>query len=262
MTEFWRNAAMPQLEARRSCQENSCYRSHTHDTFSLGVIEAGTSRFRATPHGPVQLQPGDTIAIPAGHAHACNPDDGRWQYEMIHIDESWAATLTPERRGDELFNAITVWRQPELRATVTGWTELLFTGAPPERIEHGLRGVLAALRRAPIHQRFTRERDPELLDRLAPAIDRLQRDTANPLLDDLAWQIGMTKYQLVRAMGTATGLTPLAWRQNARIVRARHLLRAGTPIAETAHELGFTDQSHFHRVFRAHVAASPGAYRG
>ncbi|GAA4388106.1 MULTISPECIES: helix-turn-helix domain-containing protein [Brevibacterium] len=40
------------------------------------------------------------------------------------------------------------------------------------------------------------------------------------------------------------------------------MLRAGTSVVETAIALGFVDQSHFHRVFRAHVAALPGAYRG
>ena len=80
-------------------------------------------------------------------------------------------------------------------------------------------------------------------------------------LAELGALVGMSTHQLVRAMKRATGLAPLAWRQNARIVHARHLLRDGVPIADAAHELGFTDQSHFHRVFQAHVAAPPGAYR-
>ncbi|HWV76460.1 MAG TPA: helix-turn-helix domain-containing protein [Isoptericola sp.] len=50
-------------------------------------------------------------------------------------------------------------------------------------------------------------------------------------------------------------------RHNDRVTAARAMLRAGRPLAETAYELGFADQSHFHRVFRAHVAATPGVYR-
>lgn len=33
-TEFARSTTIPHVEARRSSQENSCYRPHTHDTFS------------------------------------------------------------------------------------------------------------------------------------------------------------------------------------------------------------------------------------
>lgn len=264
MTEFWRSAAMPQLEARRSCKENSCYRRHAHETFSLGVIETGTgtSLFTGGSRSTVQLRPGDVIAIPAGHVHACNPEDGRWRYRMIHADERWAASLLPERASGAPFDAIGVWRQPGVHRTVMHWSEQLFAGAPLERVELGLRRVLTALRAAPPRRRLARDNDSELLARLAPAMARLQRDAANPRLEELARSAGMTKYQLVRAMGAATGLAPLAWRQNARIVRARQLLRAGESIANTAYELGFTDQSHFHRVFRAHVAASPGEYRG
>lgn len=71
----------------------------------------------------------------------------------------------------------------------------------------------------------------------------------------------MDRFQLIREMKRATGLSPLAWRQNTRVLEARRRLRAGERIADTAHSLGFVDQSHFHRVFQAHVAASPGAYR-
>lgn len=103
--------------------------------------------------------------------------------------------------------------------------------------------------------------DMQLREQLRPVLDRLRNDESNPSLDELAALAGLTRYQLIRAVKRATGLAPLAWRQNARIAQARRMLRTGRPIADTAHELGFTDQSHFHRVFRAHVAASPGAYR-
>lgn len=262
VTEFWRSDAMPQLEARRSCQQNSCYRRHTHDTFSLGVIESGTSLFNAGSEEVSRLHPGDVIAIPAGHVHSCNPDGEQWRYQMIHMDERWVSGLVPATANGALFSGISVLRRPGLRSRVTGWSDLLFAGAAAARIEEGLRVLLAELAVAAPHRFIRRRRNPALLDRLAPAIERLEYDATNPRLDDLARDAEMTKYQLIREMGRVTGLAPLAWRQNARVVRARHLLRAGNPIAETAHALGFADQSHFHRVFRAHVAASPGAYRG
>src|SRR5699024_12239526 len=91
---------------------------------------------------------------------------------------------------------------------------------------------------APEHAAATQS-DPDLLIRLAPVLQRFRADLANPALTELAESIGMTKYQLIRAMRRATGRSPLAWRQNARIVKARHMLRQGRPIAETAHMLGF-----------------------
>ncbi|WP_159499868.1 AraC family ligand binding domain-containing protein [Microbacterium sp. 18062] len=93
MSEFWRRDDLPHLEARRSSQENSCYRPHTHDTFSVGLIDAGTSVLAGHLGGVIRLRPGDVVLIPADHVHDCNPDDGAWRYQMIHIDQEWAASL-------------------------------------------------------------------------------------------------------------------------------------------------------------------------
>lgn len=95
MAEFWRSTALPHLEARRSCQENTCYRPHTHDSFSIGVIDAGTSVLTGPLDGTIRLEPGDVVVIPAGQVHACNPDAGRWLYQMVHMDQNWAVSLAP-----------------------------------------------------------------------------------------------------------------------------------------------------------------------
>lgn len=261
MVEFVRHAALPHIEARRSCQENSCYRPHTHDAFSIGIIETGTSAFARPLGGSVRLEPGDVIVIAAGQVHQCNPDDGSWRYQMIHMDQEWATNLLTTDRAATLFSGVTVLRGSDVRHHSRAWSDLIFAGASAGRIESGFRDLLGELGDAAPEHTVVGDTDVQLLERLRPVLDRLRDDDANPSLDELAVVAGFTKYQLVRAVKRATGLAPLAWRQNARIAQARRMLRAGHSIADTAHELGFTDQSHFHRVFRAHVAASPGAYR-
>ena len=261
VAEFVRSAAVPHLEARRSCQENSCCRPHSHDAFSIGIIEAGTSVFAGPVSGSVRLEPGDVIVISAGQVHQCNPDEGSWRYQMIHMDQGWASTLAGTDRATALFSGVTVLRHPAVLDSCIAWADLIFAGRSADRIASGFAELVRELGGAAPECAVTGDTDPVLLDRLRPVLDRLQHDQSNPRLDELAVFVGLTKYELVRAVKRATGLAPLAWRQNARIQKARQLLRAGYPIADTAYELGFTDQSHFHRVFRAHVAASPGAYR-
>jgi AraC-like DNA-binding protein len=56
-------------------------------------------------------------------------------------------------------------------------------------------------------------------------------------------------------------MTPHAWQVNQRVNLARDRLRAGEAIAEVAYGLGFADQSHFQRVFKAHAAVTPARYR-
>lgn len=260
MAEFRRSPVLPHLEARRSCQENPCYRPRSHDTFSIGLIDAGTSVLTGPLDGTVRLEPGDVVVIPRGQVHACNPDQGRWMYQMIHMDQDWATSLTPET--SRLLDGISVLRRPDLHRRISDLNDDIFADDSHERIEAGFAALFQLLDETSPTHLVTTNASPELLARLRPAMERLRCDEESPSLSALADEVGMSTHQLARAMKRATGLAPLAWRQNARIVQARRLLREGAPIANTAHALGFFDQSHFHRVFRAHVAASPGSYRG
>lgn len=261
MAEFARSTALPHLEARRSCQENSCYRPHTHEAFSIGLIDGGTSVFAGQLGGRVRLEAGDVIVIAAQQVHQCNPDDGSWRYQMVHMDQAWAAAQATTERAAALFSGVTVLRRPRLHHLDAGWSDLIFADAAGDRIETGLRELVTELGAATPAHAVSGTADPVLLERLRPVLQRLRDDASTPSLEELAGSVGLTRYQLSRAVKRATGLAPVAWRQNSRVARARDLLREGRPIAETAHALGFTDQSHFHRVFRAHVAASPGGYR-
>ncbi|MFI2102767.1 AraC family transcriptional regulator [Isoptericola sp. NPDC019693] len=265
MTEFWHDAALPQLEARRSCQDAACYRPHSHERFSVGRIDAGTTRFTGADGGLVPLAAGDVILIPAGHVHSCNPDRGRWEYGMIHADQDWVAGLLPVG-SDALLTGITVLRAPDAYRRVRDVEDLLFAAGDGcavdgPQVAEALRHALRACAATSAHRRIDPLTDDALLERLRPVLARLHEDASTPALDELATVAGMDRYALVRTMKRATGLTPVAWRHNDRVTAARAMLRAGRPLAETAHALGFADQSHFHRVFRAHVAATPGAYR-
>lgn len=180
---------------------------------------------------------------------------------MIHLDQRWASGLSRHAEADRLFAGVAVLRRPDLQGMVSAWGELIFADETAELLRSRFRGLLEVLGDVTPEHRQVGEAEPELRQMLSPVLERLRDDESNPSLDELAAMVGMGRYQLVRAVKRATGLTPLAWRQNARIGRARRMLRDGLPIAETAVALGFTDQSHFHRVFRAHVAASPGTYR-
>lgn len=261
-TEFWHSDRLPQVESRRSAQEVTCYRPHSHDRFAIGIIDAGTTAFAGASAEPVPLAAGDVVCIPAGHVHACNPVERRWRYQMILIDPDWLRDLLGPAVWRPLHAAITIVSDADVHARFSAANERLFTDEDPAGAVADLRVAFAACARADGVRTIAPATDAELLARLRPVLDRLHAEPEHPALDELAAHVGMDKYQLIRTMKRATGLTPVAWHLNDRVVTARAMLREGRSLAETAHALGFVDQSHFHRVFRAHVAASPGAYHG
>ncbi|WP_369695689.1 helix-turn-helix domain-containing protein [Corynebacterium glyciniphilum] len=256
---------MPSLELRRSCRENTCYRPHTHDVQSLGLIDEGRSVLAGALAGPVALLPGDVVIIPAGHVHCCNPDADRWRYQMTHLDAVWADNLAPDISGA---TGVRVLRSPAVYSQLTNVNDAIAGDRPAAELERECRRLADVFANAErevsvtVTTTSTTDTHLALTEELESVLHRLRYDESTPALDDLAETVGMSRYQLIRAVKQVTGLSPVAWRQNARVLEARRMLRSGAAIAETASRLGFTDQSHFHRVFRAHVAATPGPYRG
>lgn len=79
-------------------------------------------------------------------------------------------------------------------------------------------------------------------------------------LEELAGVVGLSKYHLARVFARDTGLPPHAYLQRIRLWRALPLLRRGVPAGEVAYTLGFADQAHFARSFKASYGMTPRRY--
>lgn len=79
-------------------------------------------------------------------------------------------------------------------------------------------------------------------------------------LDALADHARADKFHLCRAFSKEIGLPPYAFLVQARIARARSLLKRGVRPSAIAPLVGFCDQSQMHRHFVRIVGCTPGAY--
>lgn len=80
-------------------------------------------------------------------------------------------------------------------------------------------------------------------------------------LEHLGDELGLSKFHLLRTFQKETGLSPRQWAMQLRTRRAKGLLRNGVAASEVAHDLGFADQSHLNRHFRAAYGITPGRYQ-
>ncbi len=81
-------------------------------------------------------------------------------------------------------------------------------------------------------------------------------------LERLASVCGLSVSRFAHAFKTATGVAPYQWLLQRRIERTKALLKhSAESLADIAQSCGFADQSHFNRVFKRAVGASPGAWR-
>jgi len=69
-----------------------------------------------------------------------------------------------------------------------------------------------------------------------------------------------TKQQLIRSFRVTFGVTPHQYLTQLRLQQARDLLRRGRKCGETAHMVGFYDQSQMNRHFAKYCGVTPGAY--
>lgn len=78
----------------------------------------------------------------------------------------------------------------------------------------------------------------------------------------IAEALDLSRNHFFRAFRETTGVTPYQWLLNQRIDHARRLLRTtDLSLSEVALHCGFSDQSHFTRVFTRFEGATPGRWR-
>ncbi len=81
-------------------------------------------------------------------------------------------------------------------------------------------------------------------------------------LEDLASEVGLSRYHFARAFKTSTGVSPHRYLTQRRVDKAKELLRATEmPMIDLALAVGFASQAHLCDWFRRLVGMSPGEFR-
>ena len=102
-----------------------------------------------------------------------------------------------------------------------------------------------------------RSRRTPKLDEVAERVAQTDVSVAS-----LAGELSIHPVALARAFRRVHGLSLTTYRRRARVRRAVELLSSTRlPLADVALESGFTDQSHFCRVFRSETGVTPARFR-
>ena len=80
------------------------------------------------------------------------------------------------------------------------------------------------------------------------------------MLESVAEQVGFSTHSLIRRFKERYGLSPHAWRMQARAGEAAKLLIEANSISNVAMGCGFSDQSHLTRIFKKVYGVTPGEY--
>lgn len=259
---FWRDAQLPFIEARSIADGRKvCYSRHSHDVFSIGAITSGQSTYLHEKNRQT-ISTGTVVLMNPGDVHACNPiDDQPWSYIMFYVDAQWLGRVQ-QACGVAGFQAIPAIssNDPELFAGLLALHRTLIEPALESLAKHEaaiafftlmqqrLGGFDAPLKKANLK-----------VERAAQYINEHFLQAIR--LEDICQAANLSEAYLIRAFEQHYHMTPHAYLINRRIQHAQAQLREGDAIADIAQQSGFADQAHFQRVFKKHLAATPGQYR-
>lgn len=262
---FKQSTILPWIELRIANRSSACYQSHSHDEFSFGLIEQGRAIYqnRNTSH---HIGAGDIVTINPADVHSCNPEAGTWSYTMLFanteqmgewqqevLDASSIRTSMDYRpfRDDLERNEVIKSRYQQLFSALLNESTLLEVQS---RLYDFLEASLGQCTQTqPMRTpsaTLTRVKE-KLLDEIAQTHE----------LQTLSQEVGMSRYQLLRAFKHQYGLPPHAYLMDEKIKRAKVMLKSGQEIAQVAYDLGFTDQAHFQKHFKKRIAVTPKYYQ-
>ncbi len=261
---FWRVPALENLELLKATFVTHAFAPHTHEGFAIGVLVRGAERFtyrRQTYVAPL----GSIVVINPGEIHTGEAagEEG-WSYRMLYPEADLlrraASQMVGREREVPFFSAPVIHDSATASALLDLHQRLEHSDSTLER-QSSLLWALAQL----IARHADDRPVPRLMHAEQKSVDRVrdyleERYAENVTLDDLARFVNLSPYHLLRLFRQQTGLPPHAYLTQVRVRRARSLLRAGVPIAETALQVGFTDQSHLSRHFKRTVGVPPGQY--
>jgi AraC-like DNA-binding protein len=262
----WSDEAFETTEFLFADYRNFVFPPHVHETFGIGVIEAGGQQFR----------PGraPSLIMPAQRLCAFNPGivhEGRgateegWRYRMFYPSPALVASTLddPQRRSvsGEWGLGCHVIDDPELYGK---FVNLHVSSQLRETLLERETRIAFFLRR--LFERYGNFLPERSRARIGPRTVSIVRDYLHAMahsqvsITDLARAAGVSGTQVIRAFSAAMGMPPHSYLVSLRVERAKALLRAGACPAAAAFDAGFSDQSQLTRHFKRITGVTPGRF--
>lgn len=247
------------VELLRAWFHGRAFARHRHDTYAIGLTEAGLQVFdyrgrveRSVPGQVVVLHPDEAHDGRAGGA-------GGFGYRIVYVEPARIAAAVRAIRGCAgplPFVRAPVSENPTLARAVTAAfgvaPEPLARDALVLRLAEGL--IEGDLDGPPV---AAPRLDHDALDRARAFLDGRRAIVRSGELEAIT---GLSRYELARQFRIRYGTSPYRYSLLRRLDFARGRLRAGTRLADLALAAGFADQAHFTRMFRSAYGVTPGRY--
>lgn len=241
--KYFRSGQYP-IEFVLSEHINKNFSSHNHARHYIISLCIKGSVAATLENKPLLLKENDFFAVPPFMPHAVSLTDTSALVSLC-MDKAFVEDYNFQK-GTEILEMLLL--SPKIKKQLTKLqTELLLQAASyvyESNDTHKETNNPAAM-----------ENDMRIL------CDRLTNHFSDSLpLDNLAKDLYLSKYYLIRKCKRNLGLTPHKFHLQNRIRKAQTLLFTNKSVTEASVDTGFYDQSHFDRSFKNIVGISPTEY--
>lgn len=250
------SGGIERIEARFSGQG---FEPHRHDTYAVGLTLSGVQTFAYRGERRASLR-GNVIVLHPDEVHdgAAGTEQGL-TYRMMYVPPERLVEAMPPGRAGLPFVATPVVEDARFAAFLAGALDDIEHAVDPLRLDEVLVSTLAGLMRhaggaAPVAGRHA---GPEVARACAYLRENAERVVHSEELEAVT---GLDRFTLARQFRRIVGTSPHRYLVMRRLERAKALMRAGDGLAETAAAVGFADQAHFSRHFKAAFGMTPGRW--
>lgn len=252
------------LELLHATYVNHTFAKHIHEGFAIGVIERGALKFSYRGENLTAASGCINLVIP-GEAHDgyAATDDG-WTYRMFYLESKLLEQVVYEASGKARIPYFTTGViNDNYLAEFIRRVHILLGKEAVSLLEQ--EALLVAMLTEFI-SRYAEERlDIKNVGKENHAVN-LAREyiedtyTRNFSIRELSAICNLSPFHLIRVFRNCVGVPPHVYLKQVRIKQAKTLLSKGFSMAFIAHEVGFSDQSHFAKQFKQITGITPKNY--
>lgn len=265
-TIFFKDDILPFVEARFSTNSATSYKEHFHKTLSIGAILQGEVSYIYNNQTQT-LKQNELALINPFINHSCNPiNKSPRSYHMLYVDTDYAKELQKEIfKNVENFiplKPIKIYDKTIFENFINLNRLLIQKNISYIQKEVFLWEFLTKIFTKYCNQKSTHtpiSKSDEIVQKAKFYMEK--NIDKNLTIDEIARYVKLSKFYFLKLFKASANTTPHTFLLNLKIHKARNILKNSNSIASIANELGFFDQSHFTKVFKAYTALTPLEYQ-
>lgn len=262
---FWKSSQLSDLTFSQGEYSDFEFLPHFHEYYIFQTVEEGTN-VGICQGKTFHLRPGDVLVMNPGEIHTGTSPDGQLlKYLGICPEASQMQSILqlmeyPKQKIPE-FTFMQI-HAPALASKIRALNKASQSSEDSLHLQSLTIDIFDQLlqHHSTLSQPFSSKKQD--LTKVKKAISFI-RDHYNQSfsLEDLSRFCLSDPCYLIKVFKKKTGMTPYQYLRNYRIELAKKKLQQDLPICAVALELGFFDQSHFHRHFKPLTGMTPFQYK-